>query len=234
MGSTPNRDAEASLTAARDRMLALLRARVHDERVVGAMAAVRRERFVPDDLRSRAYDDNPLPIGEGQTISQPLIVALMLEVLALQPNERLLEVGTGSGYQAAVASMLVREVITVERLPSLLERARETLAAAGYAKVHVCGAGDLLGAADRGPYDAIIVAASAPHVPRALLDQLDEGGRLIIPVGGLRMQEVVCATKTVCGVALARYGPCGFVPLIGRDAWPDASLHSASRSPKVS
>ena len=221
--STPDHDADASLAAARERMLALLRARVRSERVITAMAAVPRERFVPDDLRSRAYDDSPLPIGEGQTISQPLIVALMLEVLALRPHERLLEVGTGSGYQAAVASMLVREVITVERLPHLLERARDVLADVGYANVHTCAAGDLLGAPDRAPYDAIVVAAGAPHLPRALIDQLADGGRLIMPVGDLRNQDLVCATKTACGVALARHGPCGFVPLIGRDAWPDAA-----------
>jgi protein-L-isoaspartate(D-aspartate) O-methyltransferase len=215
-------------------MLALLRTRVHDERVIAAMAAVPRERFVPDDLQARAFDDCPLPIGEGQTISQPLIVALMLEVLALRPDERLLEVGTGSGYQAAVASMLVRDVITVERVPQLLERARQALAALGRTNVHVRAAGDLLGAPDRAPYDAIIVAASAPHVPRVLIDQLGEGGRLVIPVGDLRNQELVCAAKTDRGVALARYGLCGFVPLIGRDAWPVGSVSGASRSPKVS
>ena len=221
--STPNQSADPSFALARDRMLALLRSRVRDERVIAAMAAVPRERFVPDDLRSRAYDDRPLPIGEGQTISQPLIVALMLEALALQPNERLLDVGTGSGYQAAVASLLVREVITVERLPHLLERARDVLATLDYANVCTGDAGELLGAADRAPYDAIVVAAGAPHLPRVLIDQLADGGRLVMPVGDLRKQELVCATKTACGVALARHGPCGFVPLIGRDAWPDAA-----------
>ena len=221
--STPNQSADPSFAPARDRMLALLRSRVRDERVIAAMAAVPRERFVPDDLRSRAYDDRPLPIGEGQTISQPLIVALMLEALALQPNERLLDVGTGSGYQAAVASLLVREVITVERLPHLLERARDVLATLDYANVCTGDAGELLGAADRAPYDAIVVAAGAPHLPRVLIDQLADGGRLVMPVGDLRKQELVCATKTTRGVALARHGPCGFVPLIGRDAWPDAA-----------
>ena len=221
--STPNQNADPRFAPARDRMLTLLRARVRDERVIAAMAAVPREHFVPADLRTRAYDDSPLPIGEGQTISQPLVVALMLEALALQPNERLLDVGTGSGYQAAVASLLVREVITVERLPHLLERARDVLATLDYANVCTGDAGELLGAADRAPYDAIVVAAGAPHLPRVLIDQLADGGRLVMPVGDLRKQELVCATKTACGVALARHGPCGFVPLIGRDAWPDAA-----------
>ncbi len=214
-------------------MLALLRSRVRDERLIAAMASVPRERFVPDHLRRHAYDDGALPIGEGQTISQPLIVALMTEALALQRDDRVLEVGTGSGYQAAVLSKLVREVITVERLPHLLERARATLAAIGCANVHVCAAREMLGWAERGPYDAIIVAAGAPRLPRVLIDQLGDGGRLVIPIGDFRRQELVRAAKTQHGVELARLGACGFVPLIGKDAWEDAAVRGASRSPKV-
>lgn len=226
-------DGSLDLAAARQRMLALLRSRLRDERVIAAMAAVPRERFVPEHLRSRAYDDGPLPIGEGQTISQPLIVAMMTEALALQPDDRVFEVGTGSGYQAAVLSNLVREVVTVERLPHLLERARQVLAALGCANVRAYVAGEMLGWADRAPYDAIIVTAAAPHVPRVLIDQLKDGGRLVIPVGDLRGQELVLAAKTPHGVELTRLGPCAFVPLIGRDAWPEEDVRNASISPKV-
>lgn len=228
-----NHNGAADLTPARQRMLALLRSRLRDERVIAAMAAVPRERFVPEHLRSRAYDDGPLPIGEGQTISQPLIVALMTEALALRPDDRVFEVGTGSGFQAAVLSKLVREVVTVERLPHLLERARQVLAALGCANVRAYAAGEMLGWADRAPYDAIIVTAAAPHVPRVLIDQLKDGGRLVIPVGDLRGQELVLAVKTPHGVELTRLGPCAFVPLIGRDAWQEEDVRDASRSPKV-
>jgi len=200
-------------------MLASIRRGIGDARVVEAMAAVPRERFVPEGLRARAYDDCALPIGERQTISQPYIVALMTAALALDPGDRVLEVGTGSGYQAAVLSRLAREVITVERQPRLLERARDLLAALGYANVRVHAAGARLGRAEDGPYDAIIVTAAAPRVPRSLLDQLAAGGRLIVPVGSLREQELVLATKTPRGVALARLGACRFVPLVGEEGF---------------
>lgn len=210
---------DSDLASARDRMLELVRRHVGDRRVVEAMAAIPRERFVLPHLRQRAYDDTALPIGEGQTISQPLIVALMTEALALRPDDRVLEVGTGSGYQAAVLSRLAREVVTVERVPALAERARSTLAALGCENVRVSMAGRTLGRFEDAPYDAILVAAGAPHVPRVLVDQLAGGGRLVLPVGSLRSQELVRVTKTAHGIDLARLGPCAFVPLVGEDAW---------------
>ena len=202
-------------------MLDLLRRHVRDRRVLDAMATVPRERFVPPDLRSRAYDDSALPIGEGQTISQPLMVGLTLDAAGINPEDRALEVGTGSGYQAAVLSLLVREVVTVERLAPLRQQAEAILREMGYQNVTVEQAGDVLGCPARAPYDAIIVAAGAPHVPRPLLDQLAPGGRLVVPVGERRRQELVRATKTAHGVEVARLGACAFVPLIGKEAWED-------------
>ena len=203
----------------RKRMLRLVKENVRDERVIDAMAAVPRERFVPADLRWSAYDDRPLPIGEGQTISQPLIVAMMVEALLLKPDDRVLDVGTGSGYQAAVLSRLAREVVTVERIDALLQRAIVVLGETGCSNVHAYLATDILGRPGDAPYNAIVVAAGAPHVPRALVDQLADGGRLVLPVGSLMMQELVRVTKTSHGVQLERLGPCAFVPLISSDAW---------------
>ena len=221
------------LASARERMLALLRAHVRDTRVIAAMASVPRERFVAEHLRARAYDDCALPIGEGQTISQPLIVGLMIEALALQRDDLVLEIGTGCGYEAAVLSHLACEVLTVERVPALRERAQLLLDASGYANVHVYAAGDMLGLPARAPYDAIIVTAAAPHVPHSLIGQLRSGGRLVVPTGDLRAQNLVRAVKTPRGVELTRLGSCAFVPLIGRDAWSPADVLNASRNPKV-
>jgi len=196
---------------------------VHDERVIDAMAAVPRERFVPADLRESAYDDRPLPIGGGQTISQPLIVGMMVEALQLHPDDTVLDVGTGSGYQAAVLCRLARRVVTVERIESLLLHAASVLAATGCANVETHLALDELGWPDGAPYDAIVVGAGAPHVPRGLVEQLAHGGRLVLPVGSMRAQELVRVTKTSHGVDLERLGPCAFVPLIAREAWPVTS-----------
>ncbi len=207
------------LAAARQRMLDLLRRHIGDARVIDAMAAVPRERFVPPHLRHRAYDDRALPIGEGQTISQPLMVALMIDALQVSSGDKALEVGAGSGYAAAILSRLAREVIAVERIPELRERARGVLAALRYENVSVHSAGSHLGRKDDAPYDVVLVSAGAPHIPRTLLRQLSEGGRLVAPVGTLRHQELVRATKTPHGVDLERMGPCAFVPLIGEDAW---------------
>jgi protein-L-isoaspartate(D-aspartate) O-methyltransferase len=224
---------DPALAPARERMLALLREYVHDARVVEAMASVPREHFVPAELHRRAYDDNALPIGEGQTISQPLIVGMMTGALMLRPEDKVLEVGTGSGYQAAVLSQLASEVITVERIEVLLNRAQSALEALGCENVHAFLAGETLGRSEDGPYDAILVAAGAPHVPRSLIDQLRDGGRLVIPVGPRMSQELLRVTRTSHGIDLVRLGPCAFVPLVGKDAWGLSGDGEASRRPKV-
>jgi protein-L-isoaspartate(D-aspartate) O-methyltransferase len=213
----------SALAASRQRMLDLLRRTIRDQRVIDAMAAIPRERFVPAHLAHRAYDDGALPIGEGQTISQPLIVAMMIEALALRPGDRMLEVGTGSGYAAAVASRLARTVATVERIVALGEQAHARIATLQLENVRVFFPAKHLGRKEDEAYDAILVSAGAPHVPRALLDQLAEGGRLIVPIGTRQQQQLVRAVKTERGVTLERLGPCAFVPLIGEDAWDDSA-----------
>lgn len=211
--------ASAKLADARLNMLRLLRSEVSDERVLQAMAAVPREAFVPEALRAHAYADRALPIGEGQTISQPLVVAIMLQALELRDSDSALEVGTGSGYVAALLARLCRSVVTVERKAALLDEARARLVASQAANVRCELAGAALGWPQSAPYDAILVSAGAPHVPRALLDQLTHGGRMVVPVGAQKSQELVRARKTVHGVTLERLGACAFVPLIGADAW---------------
>ncbi|HXK32585.1 MAG TPA: protein-L-isoaspartate(D-aspartate) O-methyltransferase [Dehalococcoidia bacterium] len=218
------------LARARERMLDLLQAHIQDERVLAAMAEVPRERFVPPDLAPYAYEDSALPIGYGQTISQPLMVAMMTEAIGPRPEDRVLEVGTGCGYQAAVLSRLVREVVTVERVAPLTERARQTLADLGYENVTVHQAVREMGWPEDAPYDAIVVTAGAPHVPRSLLGQLAKAGRMVIPVGPLRAQELVRVRKTDHGIELTRLGPCGFVPLIGEEAWGESAGRASDRA----
>ena len=179
------------------------------------MERVPREAFVPDESRHLAYEDHPLPIGEGQTISQPFIIALMLEALELRRSDRVLEVGTGSGYQAALLGELVGEVVTVERIDSLARDARERLGSLGYANVEVELAGDRLGWPDGAPYDAIVVAAASPMLPRALREQLQVGGRMIIPVGSQSRQDLMKVTRTADSYSVRTMGGCRFVPLIG-------------------
>jgi protein-L-isoaspartate(D-aspartate) O-methyltransferase len=208
------------LNRARATLLADLAREIKDRRVVDAMAQVPRELFVPEELRGSAYENMPLPIGFGQTISQPLIVALMTEALLLRGDETILEIGTGSGYQTSVLSKLAARVVSVERIPALAERAADLLSRHGYHNVEVHTDGNVLGWPAGAPYDAIIVTAAAPEVPRELLDQLALGGRLVIPVGSRELQELVRIVKTPDGALRHNLGPCRFVPLLGPAAWP--------------
>jgi protein-L-isoaspartate(D-aspartate) O-methyltransferase len=195
---------------------------VEDVRVLEAMERVPRELFVPDDLARRAYDDAALPIGFGQTISQPYMVARICEALSLRGSERVLDVGTGSGYQAAVLAELAHEVHTIERLPELVAFARARLAQAGYGdRVHVHVGDGTLGLPEHQPYDAIAVAAAAPDLPVSLYDQLAERGRLVVPVGGRRGQQLQLVVRSPEGPAVARSIPCRFVPLVGEEGFSD-------------
>ncbi len=225
----PIHNGASALAASRQRMLDLLRRHIRDERVIAAMAAIPRERFVPAHLEQRAYDDNALAIGEGQTISQPLIVALMAEAMRIEPGDHVLEIGTGSGYAAAVLSRLARDVVTVERIADLGARAAATLAALRIENVRAIFPAKHLGCKEDAPYDAILISAGAPHIPRSLLDQLAEGGRLIVPIGTRHAQQLVRATKTHHGLTLERLGPCAFVPLIDDEAWGETAGDGVSR-----
>jgi protein-L-isoaspartate(D-aspartate) O-methyltransferase len=187
----------------------LRRRGIRDERVLAAMAHVPREGFVPAGARRHAYADAALSLAHGQTISQPYIVALICQALELQGGERVLDVGTGSGYQAAVLAELADEVVSVERIPELAEQARRNLAAAGY-DVEVRVGDGSLGIPDRAPYDGIAVAATAPEVPRALYDQLVTGGRLVLPID----ESLVAVTKTASGRRTRFLSPARFVPLV--------------------
>jgi len=197
-----------------------LRARdIRDDRVLEAMAAVPRERFVPEELRDRAYDDSALPLPAGQTISQPYMVARIAEALELHGRERVLDVGTGSGYQAAVLAELAAEVVTIERIPELAELARRNLAAAGCERVEVRVGDGTLGVPDRAAFDAIAVAAAVPELPRSLYEQLEPRGRLVVPVGSRRAQELQVVVRSPEGPAVIHSVPCRFVPLVGEEGF---------------
>jgi protein-L-isoaspartate(D-aspartate) O-methyltransferase len=192
---------------------------VEDEAVLAALERVPRELFVRESDRVRAYEDAALPIGHGQTISQPYMVARIVEALAVRPGERVLDVGSGSGYQAAVLAELGAEVITIERIPQLAEWARANLDAAGYERVEVVVGDGTLGFPERAPFDAIAVAAAAPDFPPTLYEQLRPRGRLVVPVGGQRAQRLELIVRSPEGPAVVHSVPCRFVPLVGEEGF---------------
>jgi protein-L-isoaspartate(D-aspartate) O-methyltransferase len=215
---------EPDYTAERRAMIRtqLQRRGITDRRVLQAMREVPRHAFVPLEWRHEAYSDRPLPIAADQTISQPYMVAIMTQSLALQGHEHVLEIGTGSGYQAAVLSRLAAQVYTIEYFPDLAERARAILRHLGYANVQVSTGDGGLGLPASAPYHGILVAAAAPHVPQPLLTQLAEGGRLVIPVGSVTSQELFIITHHGDAYTQERSVPCRFVPLLGQEGWADA------------
>jgi protein-L-isoaspartate(D-aspartate) O-methyltransferase len=206
---------------ARARLIEHLRSEIDDELVLRAMGHLPREMFIPQSSHQEAYEDRPLPIGQGQTISQPYIIALMTATLELKGTEKVLEIGTGSGYQAAILAELARLVITVERIENLAHHAEETLHQLGYQNIEVHVAGPIIGWPEEAPYDAIIVTAAAPVVPPELLDQMAVGGRMVIPVGSRFEQQLLKVIKQQAGYQYENLGGCRFVPLIGQGAWQE-------------
>jgi protein-L-isoaspartate(D-aspartate) O-methyltransferase len=205
-----------------------LRARgIRDPRVLDAMARVPRHQFVAGPYLDQAYEDHPLPIGAGQTVSQPYIVALMLEILSLEPSWNVLEIGTGSGYQTAVLAELAAHVYSVERHPQLAHEAEATLARLGYHNVTIVVGDGSEGLHAQAPFDAIVVSAAAPQIPASLFEQLREGGRMIIPVGAADAQELQLVRKTQGRPLIDRLEGCRFVPLI---RGPGSSSHSDQNS----
>ncbi len=194
---------------------------IKDQRVLAAFRRVPRHEFVPAALRAAAYDDSALPIGAGQTISQPYMVALMTELLGLRGGETVLEVGTGSGYQAAILAELAGRVVTIERLAGLTETARATLARLGYTKIEFVTGDGSAGYPPGAPYNAIVVTAGCPDIPAPLAEQLAEGGRLVLPVGDRSLQTLVVATKTGGKLKETSSVACRFVPLVGKYGWPE-------------
>jgi protein-L-isoaspartate(D-aspartate) O-methyltransferase len=211
--------------ATRERMVAQqIQARgVFDPRVLAAMRKVPRHLFIPQHLWDQAYNDYPLPIGEDQTISQPYIVALMTEILEVKETDRILELGTGSGYQAAILAELAAAVFSIDRVESLADQARNLLGQMGYRNIKIKVGDGTLGWAEKMPFDGIIVTAGAPKVPRPLLEQLALGGRLVIPVGDMWSQTLTCVRKTKDGLRFEYHGGCRFVRLIGKYGWEGGS-----------
>ena len=214
-------DSEGRYARERERMVdeQLAGRGVTDPRVVAAMRRVPRHRFVQEALRGRAYGDHPLPIGEEQTISQPFIVGLMTSLLELSGREKVLEVGTGSGYQTAVLAALARRVCSIERLPRLAERARAILESLGYDNVWVRVGNGALGWPDEAPFDCIIVTAGGPSIPPPLVQQLADGGRMVLPVGSSENQTLTVVENVDGEIRQRTHGECKFVKLVGKYAW---------------
>lgn len=212
--------------SARARLISQLSREIRDERVLGVMSRIPRQVFIPPSHQNLAYEDNALPISEGQTISQPYIVALMTQHLELTGSEKVLEIGTGSGYQTAILAEMARLVVTCERIPSLQEKAKKILDILGYTNIQYHLTPDRLGWKEDAPYDAILVAAAAPVVPDELMEQLAEGGRIVIPVGSRYTQELTKITKHRGGDRVVNLGPCRFVSLIGKGAWEEPETES--------
>jgi protein-L-isoaspartate(D-aspartate) O-methyltransferase len=205
--------------AARSGLIDELKSEIKDKRVLAAMSRVPREKFIPAEYIPKAYENIPLPIGWEQTISQPYIIALMTEALELTGSEKVLELGTGSGYQTAILAELTRRVVTVERLPALAGAARKTLESLGYSNIESHLAGESLGWKPGAPYGAIIVTAGAPALPDELVSQLAYGGRMVIPVGQRHEQELIKITRNRDENSILKLGGCRFVSLIGKNAW---------------
>jgi protein-L-isoaspartate(D-aspartate) O-methyltransferase len=214
-------EGEGRLARERERMVEeqLARRGITDERVLAAMRKVPRHRFVQEALRERAHGDHPLPIGEEQTISQPYIVGLMSSLLELTGREKVLEIGTGSGYQTAVLAELARRVCSIERLPRLAERARAVLESLGYANTWVRVADGTLGWPDEAPFDRILITAGGPSVPPALFAQLVDGGRMVLPIGDAENQVLTVVENAGGQMRTREAGDCKFVKLVGKYAW---------------
>jgi len=194
---------------------------VRDERVLSAMREVPRHLFVPESYQTAAYNDSPLPIGKGQTISQPYIVAVMTELLRLMPTDKVLEIGSGSGYQAAILGKLAQMVVTVERIPEVAEIARANLARVGITNVTVATGNGTIGYPEGAPFDGILITAATPSVPAPLIDQMAEGGRLVAPVGSRDLQELVRLTRQGERITRELFGGVVFVPLLGEHGWQE-------------
>lgn len=195
---------------------------LHDPRVLEAMRKVKRHHFVEAAFRDRAYDDTPLPIDEGQTISQPYVVARMTSLLEIQPTDKALEIGTGSGYQAAVLAELCYKVFSIERHMNLLQKARQALDEQGYANVVLKQGDGTIGWAEFAPFDKIIITAAAPKFPKTLFSQLKDGGLMVFPMGEKRTQDLVLVRRNGEEAMMKEVGQVAFVPLVGREGWPNS------------